>query len=27
MPNPDKKIQAEAFARADEFLKRLGYIK
>jgi len=26
-PNPDPKIQAEAFAKADEFLRLFGYIK
>lgn len=26
-PNPDPEIQAEAFAKADEFLRKFGYIK
>lgn len=26
-PNPDPKIQAEAFAKADDFLRSIGYIK
>jgi acetyl esterase len=26
-PNPDPKIQVKASAKADEFLKLLGYIK
>ena len=26
-PNPDKKIQANAFKKADDFLRTLGFIK